>query len=559
MKVTLRKKLLAGFIGLSAVFAIAIITAIISLQVTTNSYDYLIEEIDELHDTGSDIGTYVAQRSSNLRGYLLTDEEEQLENLGDAHESVTGELERAVFLSFNEETDEWIAELEAANEAYYDTAVAALDMDGEEAIDYAMGEVIPLGREMRTDVQELNAYLSDLVASEAEATEQQASNAAVIVMAIGVGALLIAIIIGILLSNSISRPIAALAGSARHLAQGNLQVEQQHIKNKDEVGELNAAFREMTENLKGIIGTVNENAEQVAASSEQLSSSADETSKATNQITESIQEVANGADTQLSSVQSSKELVSRFNEGMTHVENQMNGVSEAVQQTEKRAESGSGVVHQAVQQMQTIHGKTEDISASIEDLRQKSKRVDDIISLITNIAEQTNLLALNAAIEAARAGESGKGFAVVAGEVRKLAEQSNASAGEISELVQDIQASVAYSEQAMSEGQQSVNDGITFVNEAGGEFNAISKAVADVTSQVADVRSEIQEMAQGTTQLDDAMQESGQVAESSASYAQSVAASAEEQMASMEEITAAANTLARMAEELQGEARKFSL
>src|SRR5690625_7251228 len=76
---------------------------------------------------------------------------------------------------------------------------------------------------------------------------------------------------------------------------------------------------------------------------------------------------------------------------------------------------------------------------SMNELRDKSTEIDNIITMITQIAEQTNLLALNASIEAAHAGEQGKGFAVVAQEIRRLAEQSTEATHQISDLIHDIQ------------------------------------------------------------------------------------------------------------------------
>lgn len=102
------------------------------------------------------------------------------------------------------------------------------------------------------------------------------------------------------------------------------------------------------------------------------------------------------------------------------------------------AESGRQTADRAAMRMQNITQKTAQVEQLLEVLREYSQEIGSISDTITEIAGQTNLLALNAAIEAARAGETGRGFAVVAEEVRKLAEQSNARAGRVTTLVQQV-------------------------------------------------------------------------------------------------------------------------
>ena len=378
----------------------------------------------------------------------------------------------------------------------------------------------------------------------------------IIVLSISV---LIGAVIIYLFSKHISDPLLKVSHQINEIANGNLAVDDTNITQKDEIGELSANVNRMTSELKDMIGKVSDTAEQVAASSEQLTASAEETSKATEQITESIQSVASGAEEQVNSATKAEMSASDISKGMERITDRMESVTNASTVTKEKSESGQNTIQQTIDQMTFINDKTDIIAQVVNQLGNKSTEIGNIVSLITNVAEQTNLLALNAAIEAARAGEHGKGFAVVADEVRKLAEQSSQSAHQINQLIQDIQIDIKRSVTSMDEGKSAVQDGITFVNQAGNEFEEISRSINEVTSQIEEVSTAVEQITAGTHSMVSAIKDSSKIAEDSAASSQNVAASAQEQNASMEEITAAATTLSNMAEELQESVKKFKL
>jgi methyl-accepting chemotaxis protein len=312
----------------------------------------------------------------------------------------------------------------------------------------------------------------------------------------GAVSVLIVVAVILLYSRYIVSNIGRVNEMARMMSAGDF-TGLIEVKSTDEFGQMAHNFNTMTESLKTMLSRVAGHTHHVASTSEELTASAEQTSKATEQIAQAIQEVAGGTDNQLL-------LVGQL-------------------------------------------------------LGEKSKEIGQIVSLITSIAGQTNLLALNAAIEAARAGEHGRGFAVVADEVRKLAEQSAAAAGQISGLISEIQNETTKAVQAMDEGSSAVNDGMMMVDNASNAFQHISQAVNNVFSQIKEVSSSIDGIYQGTQDMVYSMKEITRISESSASNTQHVAAAAEEQTASMEEIAAASATLSRMAEELHDIINQFKV
>jgi methyl-accepting chemotaxis protein len=363
----------------------------------------------------------------------------------------------------------------------------------------------------------------------------------------------------LLFARHLSGPIKRMSEQVKRVSSGDLTVEPVRVKNRDEIGMLAEDFNQMTAQLKSMIARVAASAQHVAATSEQLTASAEETSKATDQIAGSIQEISSGAETQVASATNATSIVSDIARGLDGIAAEMQSVSQSSFSASELSQNGNEVVKKAILQMNLIHEKVKQSADVVNTLGHKSSEIGQIVSLITDIASQTNLLALNAAIEAARAGEQGRGFAVVADEVRKLAEQSGTAAGQISQLIQEIQVGTRKAVDAMDGGTAAVAEGMTMVNDAGAAFTDILKAVESVSKQTQEVSAAIQQIHHGAKTMVDSIEEISRVTDQSSAHAQSVAAATEEQLASMEEITAGAQALAKMAQELQDTVNTFKL
>ncbi|MFY9427622.1 MAG: methyl-accepting chemotaxis protein, partial [bacterium] len=226
---------------------------------------------------------------------------------------------------------------------------------------------------------------------------------------------------------------------------------------------------------------------------------------------------------------------------------------------QERAQAGSQMIGQTVDQIEVANSSIQDATGVIRDLGTRSEEIGNIVGVITAIAEQTNLLALNAAIEAARAGEQGRGFAVVADEVRKLAEQSADAAKQIGGLIKETQEDIDKAISVMGSGAKELASGTSQVQAVADSFQDILAAVRRVTERMQEVSAATEEIASGTERVVTTIEEISEISKGSAVGTQNVGALTEEQTASMEEIAAAAQQLNQMAGDLERLLGRFKL
>lgn len=310
--------------------------------------------------------------------------------------------------------------------------------------------------------------------------------------------------------------------------------------------------------LKQVLANVALASKQIIDTSSNLSTNVKQTIMENNRMIDTMQQVTTGTQQQTSATKESATAMNEMSIGIQKVAESSNLISEQSQSTVQVAKNGDMTVESAVEQMNSINQSVQELSDTIKMLRERTKKIDEIVHVISAISEQTNLLSLNAAIEAARAGEHGKGFAVVADEVRKLAEQSQESAKEITELINEIHLGTDATVEAMNAGIENVSTGIEVVNQVGDSFTNIVKGSELIAAQMEDMSAIAEEMSASSQQVYASVEEVSTIAENNESTTKVVAHSLEEQQKGIEEILEVSDTLMKLANELEQLMIKFS-
>jgi len=247
---------------------------------------------------------------------------------------------------------------------------------------------------------------------------------------------------------------------------------------KDDSNSTVEKLREIVSSIKDITNSINTGAKEIAAGNNDLSQRTEEQAA-------SLEETAASMEQLTSTVQQNSANAKHANALAV-------GASDI-------AGKGVKVVNEVV--------------ATMEEINEASRRIEDIISVIDGIAFQTNILALNAAVEAARAGEQGRGFAVVAVEVRNLAQRAAAAAGEIKGLIID--------------SVEKVEDGTQLVAQAGKTMEEIVSSIHSVTAIMSEISAASMEQTSGIEQVNQAITQMDEVTQQNAALVEQAAAAAE--------------------------------
>ena len=354
---------------------------------------------------------------------------------------------------------------------------------------------------------------------------------------IGIGIALLAmlalsVLLGFLVSRTVTGPIKAVVDTIRDIAQGEGDLTKRlPIHGKNEIGELSEWFNTFIGKLHGII-------RKVSDSSLQLASSALELQLTSKQMTESIAQLSSQSTSLATTGEEMSATSGDIANNCHHAAGNAGGAT-------KKATQGAAVVGQSIAVMNTIAERVKNAAGTVDALGVRSEQIGAIIGTIEDIADQTNLLALNAAIEAARAGEQGRGFAVVADEVRALAERTTRATKEIGEMIKAIQKETKDAVISMEQSVTQVEQGTSHAADSGRSLKEILDIINDVTDQISQIATAAEEQTATTREI--------------SSNVMNLNDLAQQNDHALHETAVAANDVSRQAEELKNLVGQFRL
>lgn len=360
------------------------------------------------------------------------------------------------------------------------------------------------------------------------------------------------LVLSIFIARSISIPTKRVTSKLKEISESNGDLTARiGYESKDEIGELSHSFDTFVEKLQNIIREVAGSAETISESSNQLTDATSETTKSLEQISYTVSEIASGTS-------QSAAVMEETTGNLIEMASFSSRTSEATKQTadntrlvHEAALNGSNKITEVVTSISDIAASSKDVTAVITELNTSSNKIRDFIQIITGISAQTNLLALNAAIEAARAGEAGKGFSVVADEIRKLADESNQAALQISDLVQENQVKTSSAVSSVLEVEELVTVGVEKSNEVSAAIQHIISHIQEILNEIEHIDVAAEKQAVSTNDMEMAMSNLATTAGETAAGTDQIRTSISEQLATMTNIEGTTEQLSEMAQNLR--------
>ena len=379
------------------------------------------------------------------------------------------------------------------------------------------------------------------------------------------------------LTDNILEPLEQIENAAEAMAHGNLDIDVTY-EAEDELGKLAQSFRNTAASLKEVVEDIDQlltefakgnfdaksgNIEVYRGNFSEILSKLEETEKGLSQTISNVQESSNqvsaGADQLAQSAQGLAEGATDQAAALEELTSSVNEVAENVAENTKstdrvhdqakevaiKADSGTAKMKELIESMKHISDTTNDIQA--------------VIGKIESIASQTNLLSLNASIEAARAGEAGKGFAVVADEIGKLADQSNTSAEQIRQTIDNLLEESEKSVEVMESVNVLVAEQQEKLNQTREKFVRVSKGITTSKDDMEVIKSHTDSYFVARKKVADIIQNLSAISEEYAASTQQTTASMEELNATMNLLAEASKNLTDLSRQLEEEIAFFQI
>lgn len=564
---TVRKKIGLGFGAVCFMVVVILLISRSQFNIASQNALGINQQYLPRMSATQQILPHVWEQRASLHAFLLNGEKQYVKDYEHASEEINQSLEYIITNAMEQKERDLANQVKNLNVQYnqiVQSKVFPMVISGQvdEARIISDTEVIPLIQQMEPQVEELSGIIENQLnqITEVSTTNLQKSRNMITILT------LFGIVLGFLIAHFLARniavPINAASLHAEKVGQGDLSedVPQEFMSRKDEVGILTRALDNMTRVLREITGDIarqsgylSNSGIALSSNSQEIASTMEEVSVSTEQIASAMEEVSAATEELNASAEEIGASLTMMAHDSEDGNNKANEIKERAIKIQENAEQGRQ------QTSRMYQDKQERLLQAIDEAR-VVEEISTLAGSIAGIADQTNLLALNAAIEAARAGEQGKGFAVVAEEVRKLAEDSSSTVG-------NIQSTTIQVQEAIENLVNNSNDLLKFINEQvlgdygvlvdmSGQYSEDAAMFAVLTDKSKITSQQIQLAVEEMTRAVESV--AATMAESAAS-AQEVALGAERTNRAVGEMANTIETLTTNAQDLTGMASRFKV
>jgi methyl-accepting chemotaxis protein len=484
-------------IGFGLIIALMIMTTILANTRVGNlndRIDLLVKDRYPKTVLGNVIQIEVNKTGMNMRDVLLLADEEKirklLSNIAESDRIIAESFDKLAKIIADDEGKRYLNDALAARANYLVVRDSFVKLFKEGRKDPAKEALLTVFPQPQINyfiaLDKMIAYQGGLMDKAGVAAEEESKSARMILNVLALIAAVLSVAVWVRVSRSISRPLIEAVDVAKRVAGGDLTTRVE-VKSKDETGQLMHALKAMNESLASIVGEVRQGTNTIVTASNEIANGNADLSSRTESQAGSLEETASSMEELTATVKQNAENAKQANQ--------------LVITASDHAIKGGRVVGDVVETMGSI--------------KESSRKIVDIISVIDGIAFQTNILALNAAVEAARAGEQGRGFAVVAAEVRSLAQRSAGAAKEIKSLIDD-------SVEKVDAGSKLVDQAGMTMDEIVASVKHVADIMSDITAASREQSSGIEEVNRAIAQMDEMTQQNAALVEQAAAAAESM-------------------------------------
>jgi methyl-accepting chemotaxis protein len=414
-----------------------------------------------------------------------------------------------------------------------------------EALAVYQKQVMPRLEELSGNVADYLKFRQEQLKMIVEEKDAAVSRTRILLFVFAAIWLAISVILGMLLSRSIVKPLADAVKHLNQCAKGDLSqdVPREDQERGDEIGLMSTAMQAMSVNLRGVINDVASGIHVLSSSSAELSANSGQMSESGKSASDKAHTVAAAAEEMTANVVSVAAGMEQTTTNLASVASATEQMTATIGEIAANSEKARRITDEA--NRQAAH-----ISEQMNHLGQAAREIGKVTETITEISSQTNLLALNATIEAARAGSAGKGFAVVANEIKELAQQTAAA-------TEDIKGRIAGVQSSSAAGIAEIEKISLVIREVSDIVSSIAAAIEEQATVTKNIAHNIGEATTGVRDANVRVAESSQATQEIAREIGGVDHAARQMADGSEQVLASVTDLSKLAEQLQTTVGRF--